>query len=321
MISAQNVVVYDQFGIPSFMVRFTKEKNEALFAGGSSAVHPAFIIGGEEVDEIFISQYANTIIDGRAYSLPLQQPATSLNYEAAMAACFGKGEGWHLMTAAEYALVLHHSHRAGTMPHGNTSYGKYHGNPEERGTQFSEDSGKTLTGSGPATWTHDHTIHGVHDLVGNVWEWNAGLRLMNGEIQIIPDNNAAAPHDYSEGSPLWQPILKDGKTMKYGIDNEDEVKLTTEEVEEGWTGSRWETVQSDVEVPEIVKALALMPTDKQDLQSVLYVDTEAERLPFRGGSFHYTSNAGLGALGLNLPRSYVSTTVGFRSAFYRKTGN
>jgi len=321
MINAQNVVVFDQFGIPSFMVRFTKEQNKDLFPGGSAAVHPAFIIGGEEVDEIYISQYANTIVDGRAYSCPLQAPATSLNYEAAMAACFGKGDGWHLMTAAEYALVLHHSHRAGTLPHGNTSYGKYHGNPEERGTRVSEDSGKTLTGSGPVTWTHDHTVHGVADLVGNVWEWNAGLRMMNGEIQIIQDNNAAAPHDYSHESPLWQPIQADGKTLKYGFTDEGEVKLTTKDVEEAWDGSRWESVKSDVEAPEIVKALALMPTDSQDTKSVLYVDTEAERLPYRGGGWDHGSNAGLGALRLYGPRSIVSTNIGFRSAFYRKTGN
>lgn len=64
--------------------------------------------------------------------------------------------------------------------------------------------------------------------MGNVWEWVAGLRLVNGEIQIIPDNDAAfASTDMSASSPLWKAIrASDGAlvspgtsgTLKYDID-------------------------------------------------------------------------------------------------------
>lgn len=42
---------------------------------------------------------------------------------------------------------------------------------------------------------------------GNVWEWCAGLRLVKGEVQVIADNNAAAPTcDMSASSAAWKAI-------------------------------------------------------------------------------------------------------------------
>jgi hypothetical protein len=318
MISVQNVAVYDNAGIPSFMVRFKKERNKDLFPGGSEATHPAFIVGGGEIDEIYLSQYANTIFNGRAYSWPLQRPTTNITYEEMMAACFAKGGGWHMLTAPEYALMVHDSKRKDTLPHGNTCFGKDWSHQGEKGIAF--DNSFTLTGSGPAAWAHDHSIFGVHDLCGNIWEMTAGLRLMDGVIEIIPDNNAAAPHDHSRGSKLWQPILHNGEPVKFRIDD-DAVKLTTGEIERKWRSCRWSDVQSEIEVPEIVKALSLFQTDEKDGQAWLFVDTDGERLPSRGGGYSYPSYAGLGALSLAYPRSHSYDDIGFRSAFYRKTGN
>ena len=59
-----NVVIFDDKGIPSIMVRFERPKD--------AEVTPAmFVIGGKEVDAIYISKYPNTVINGRAYSLPM----------------------------------------------------------------------------------------------------------------------------------------------------------------------------------------------------------------------------------------------------------
>ena len=33
---------------------------------------------------------------------------------------------------------------------------------------------------------HNHDMSGIADINGNLWEWTGGLRLMDGEIQIIP---------------------------------------------------------------------------------------------------------------------------------------
>lgn len=81
----------------------------------------------------------------------------------------------------------------------------------ERGVETCKDSGKTarcLTGSGPVTWAHDHTNAGIMDMKGNVWEWQDGLRLNNGEINIVANNNAALGEDCdtSANSTLWKAI-------------------------------------------------------------------------------------------------------------------
>ena len=50
------VVIYDNANLPSLMHRFRRTTDAELF-GGSQKVHPAFIIGGEIYDEIYISVY------------------------------------------------------------------------------------------------------------------------------------------------------------------------------------------------------------------------------------------------------------------------
>lgn len=98
------VAIYDNAGIPSFMHRFRKATNKELF-GGSDKTNAAFIIGDEEYDEIYISVYENCEINGKPYSLPMQKPWTGITNDEAARACFSKGEGWHLMTRAEWGLL------------------------------------------------------------------------------------------------------------------------------------------------------------------------------------------------------------------------
>jgi hypothetical protein len=114
--------------------------------------------------------------------------------------------------------------------------------------------------------------------------------------------------------------LHEGKPVKYKTES-GIVILTTGEVEEDWDGCCWCDVKSEIEVPEIIKALSLFPTDEKDGQSYIFVDTDNERLPYRGGSYRNTSSAGLGYLHLTNPRSHSNGALGFRSAFYRKTAN
>lgn len=49
------VAIYDNAGIPSIMHRFRRMNDKDLFRGGKDKPHPAFIIGGEVYDEIYIS--------------------------------------------------------------------------------------------------------------------------------------------------------------------------------------------------------------------------------------------------------------------------
>ena len=79
----------------------------------------AFIIGGEVYDEIYISVYENTMINGKPYSLPMAEPVYNITQDDFAEACFSKGEGWHCLTAAEWGLLANLSLKNGTLVFSN----------------------------------------------------------------------------------------------------------------------------------------------------------------------------------------------------------
>jgi hypothetical protein len=50
----RNDILLDDKGLPSVMVRIPKFKISDVIAGGSDSTHPAFIVNGNEVPEIYI---------------------------------------------------------------------------------------------------------------------------------------------------------------------------------------------------------------------------------------------------------------------------
>lgn len=337
----KNTVLFDDLGNPSIMVRIPKFNISDVIVGGSNSVHPAFIVNGVEVDEIFISKYQNIVVNDRAYSLPMQDPRAYITYDQAKTACENKGTGWHLMTNAEWAAIALWCKKNGYMPRGNNNYGKDHAYPHERGVEtyvYNEQTGRVGTGSGPVTWAHDGSNSGIYDLNGNVWEWVDGLRLKDGEIQVIADNNAAAGVDTGASSTLWKAINKDGNLVTPGSANTLKLdypsapgtsgvkgvcKLVTtlsnqQTVEDVYSAGEFETMTADssITVPEIMKSLCLFPSgDKENCGDYIYMRNMGERLPFRGGSFINGSSAGVFALYLSLHRAFSDRYVGFRSAF------
>ena len=119
-----NEIVMDNVGLPSVMVRIPRFRISDVITGGSNSTHPAFIVNGVEVTEIFISKFQNVIHNGRAYSLPGEDPRASLNFDTARAACELKGPGWHLMTNAEWAALALWCRRNNLMPRGNNLNGR-----------------------------------------------------------------------------------------------------------------------------------------------------------------------------------------------------
>lgn len=276
--------------------------------------HPAFKVKGKTIETIYISKYPNTIIDGRAYSIKGAEPVTGIDFDDMREACERKGPGWHLMTNAEWAAVALWSKANGTIPRGNTAHGQSHSHPEEKGRLCKY--GKTFAGSGPATWNHDHTEDGIADLCGNVWEWVGGLRFMDGQVQIIPDNDAAAGVDQGEHSAAWLPVKADGKPINYLV-ADGKITLTTEDIDETeWDGTQFSKLQSDIEVPELLKQLALYP-DGYEGSDWCFIDTEGERLAYRGGGWSSGATGGVFSFNASGARSDANTSVGGRSAFVK----
>ena len=309
------VVIYDNANLPSLMHRFRRTTDAELF-GGSQKVHPAFIIGGEIYDEIYISVYQNTMINGKPYSLPMAKPVTDITLEDFEKACFSKGEGWHPMTAQEWGLIANLCAKSGVFPHGNTRYGKYHADENEHGEKY--DNNRTLTGSGPVTWTHDHTPTGVHDLCGNVWEWLRGMRVKDGILYQCKDNDAALPEtDLSKDGKDWETIKDDnGCVIRCGQDENGNLIFTTrEDIEAEYAGDEWEDVNMEAQ-SETLKELAFYPGEKK---AYCYADgTDGEYCLPRGGSWYRGANAGVFYSYLHDARSDSSAYIGGRSAYFKK---
>ena len=115
-------VIQDNAALPSFMVPVNQRTNAQLFEGGSQKTHSAFMVDDVEYKRFFMSKFVNCVINGRAYSWPLMDPKAVINYDDSMAACNAKGNGWHLMSIPERAVIDHLIYKSGFVPRGNTQY-------------------------------------------------------------------------------------------------------------------------------------------------------------------------------------------------------
>lgn len=328
----KNTVLFDDLGMPSVMVPFPKLKMSDLIAGGSENIHPAFSVDGVEKSVIYVSKYQNIVLNERGYSLPMRDPRASLNFDQAVTYCRNKGKGWSLTPYSLWSAIALWCRKNGTMPRGNNNYGADHAYGHEKGVPTYYESGKIArcaTGSGPNTWNHNWMPDGIADLNGNVWEWCAGMRLMNGEIQIIPYANCmAADASMGASSTLWKAIAADGTlvepgtagTLKYNYVS-GHIQLTSGDItpEDTWRGDTYQnmTLDSALTVPEIAKALLIYPDEPGGDYGGdgHYMNNSGERLPFCGGYWGNTSDAGVFSVGLNDPRSNSYANIGFRSAY------
>lgn len=328
----KNTVLFDDLGMPSVMVPFPKLKMSDLIAGGSENIHPAFSVDGVEKSVIYVSKYQNIVLNERGYSLPMRDPRASLNFDQAVTYCRNKGKGWSLTPYSLWSAIALWCRKNGTMPRGNNNYGADHAYGHEKGVPTYYESGKIArcaTGSGPNTWNHNWMPDGIADLNGNVWEWCAGMRLMNGEIQIIPYANCmAADASMGASSTLWKAIAADGTlvepgtagTLKYNYVS-GHIQLTSGDItpEDTWRGDTYQnmTLDSALTVPEIAKALLIYPDEPGGDYGGdgHYMNNSGERLPRCGGYWGDSSGAGVFGVGLDYPRSNSFTSFGFRSAY------
>ena len=334
-----NKVIFDDLEKPSIMVGIPKMKFSDLITGGTQDIIDPFKIDSVERDVLYFSKYENIVMNDRAYSLPMKDPKVYINYDQAVAACRKKGAGWGLTPNNLFGAIILWCNRNGFLPRGNTNYGASYEKSYERGVisaVISNGGGRTAGGSGPATWYHDGTIAGIADLCGLCWEWTAGLRIVDGEIQIIPYGNCMkADCDMSATSTEWKAIMPDGTLVEPGTAGtlhydlvSGKIVINTSRSAEFNSNIAFSQLAaaSGVNIPQIIKLHGLIK-DANDIYPSTghqhYVNAAGERLPFRGSAFGNASNGGVGALDLSHERSGSYNYVAFRSAYDEKlaTGN
>lgn len=338
-----NEVLFDDVGKPSIMVKIPKMTYAQLGMGSSTAVHKAFIVNGQEVDEIYISKYLNVINNDRAYSLPGCDPANSLNFDRARTVCQNKGEGWHLMTRMEWGLLLRWCQNNGVLPKGNNSYGKDASESNYKAIPANKDDShyalRTLTGTGPLTWYHDQTPSGIADLKGNVAEWSGGIRIVKGELQILANNNGAdSLNSQGADSDDWKAIKASDGTLI----TPNGSGTTSGSIKMDWVSSKltYDTTISDsapgnhdctfanvvcsANIGDAAKLLLAElglyqyngGTELFSGERVYFNNAEAERA-INSGGYYYSAAYGMSTFSGANARSNASGTIGFRSAYVK----
>ena len=176
---------------------------------------------------------------------------------------------------------------------------------------------------------------------GNIWEWVSGMRLVKGELQVIPYNNAADPEcDTSAASTQWRAINAAATNYNDLFIAPNGQGTTAGSVKLDFVSNHWQwavtiTSQSDSSrnalfasttalglsdfTKKYMQAMALLPEDGATADDYagdnFWGNNGAdERLPLRGGNWWNTSGAGVFALNLNNPRGNSNWNVGFRAA-------
>lgn len=353
MICPNNAVQLDDTGLPSVLVYIPAFKNSDVLTGGDDSTHPAFIVNGVQIPGFYYSKYQNKVNNGVAYSLPAEDPTASITFDTAIARCTAKGAGWHLSTNAEWAAIALWCKKNGFLPYGNNNYGKdaresnYRAIPTTR-----ESSGRinrVATGTGPLSWSHDQTPSGIWDMNGNVSEWQGGIRLVWGELQILANNDAADPNNPQNAtSTCWKAInASTGALVDPECSTTDTTGTTSgNTVRLDYVSGKWKfvtnissasdslrscafgSVTADSTIGDaakvLLRALALLPdsdTLEADYESdVMYWNNGvAERCVFRGGNYGNGADAGAFYV-YGGARSASVAYIGFRSAYIPEIG-
>jgi hypothetical protein len=300
-------VKYNVNGDPLYMVRIPKFNIEDIDPTLGSGVHPAFVVDGSIKNEIFIGAYQAIYEKGCAISIPGQPPKVSITFDNAKAACVANGPGFHMMTNWEWAAVALWCLKNGFQPNGNTGNGKSHAATYETGTPAPDNSLKTLGGSGPVSWRHDNGIGGIADLVGNVWEWQDGFKIVDGKIYMPADNN------FNLAEASWPNPTGAQVIFPASVATESGWRTMTTALGSLSADAKQMLAQAMI-IPNLASGntpLAIFSAAKGGF----WITATEERMPIRGGHWSYGSSAGLAALHLTSARSHVYNLIGCRPAF------
>lgn len=292
-------------------------------------LHPMFVAGEENKKERHIGAFQGVVINGELVSTPCADPGASRNFDSFASAARACGPGFGLMTNADWAGIGAWCRANDFYPRGNSNFGQDRHRAFETGTR--QDSGiagdgsgsaRTLTGSGPTSWRHNNDMIGISDLCGNVWEWAPGMRIVDGEIHIIKDNDAALDvTDFGASSSAWRAIdASNGDLVAPG--HSRAIKLASSGSADytivASSGSDFKTLTANAIGPAALTMLKLhgmFPLGNDIGDDRLSFNLKGERVPFRGGYWYPSNRSGVFTVNLVYARSVTATLFGARPAF------
>ncbi|WJV63935.1 hypothetical protein PCO86_08090 [Pectobacteriaceae bacterium CE70] len=344
----RRTVLYTVCGQPSYMYVMPSFTMKEVATGLGDKLHPAFTVHGRGITEFFYGCYPGSIHQGELLSLPNQEPASGLNLPAFREKVMRNGPGWHLGTNAEWSALMFWCRHHQFAEDGNTHYGRSHRAVADSGRRVEGEVGSTdgnpttLTASGPAGWYHAGSPDGIGDLCGNLWEWQEGARLHQGEIQVIRDNDAAAGD--VEQTVWWAVDINSGALVTPGSFNSAKfespdnsrmgnagtpvlssriLNFNGEPRDSSNTSGLMDGAFNDIQMqnhlaaPQILQTLGIAPWHQQADGDQVYLRNYGERALLRGGAWYSGEYAGLRTLCLSHTADHASSTVGARPAFYQ----
>lgn len=347
-----NKIILDDKGDPSVMVERPAQMLNALLTNGDSTVHPAFLVNGVQRKKLAFGKFQSVVHNSRTYSLPGEDPAANITLDEIEQYSKNKGNGFHCITYMEWAFLALLAKKNGTMPKGNNNYGKDTTETARIAIPTyidgSNGTGRVATGTGPLTWSDTGTLDGLWDLNGNVWEWIRGVRLVFGELQVIPYNNAADPSvNTGASSNEWRALNASATSYNDLFAVPDGKGTTAGTVKLDYVSGHWQWGTSIASASDTSRSAGfaattssgLSATAKLYLQAMAFLPEDgatgadygddtfwanngnAERCAFRGGRWGDGAGSGVFALLFHSPRSDRWAGIGGRLACDTETEN